>query len=157
VLDVRDLIGARTDAVKLAFVEAVEAAFTLDDLALAESLLDDWEQLPPSRRTPFAEAHCSRLRARLAAELGQVYAVEPGFARATALFRQLSMPFEVALTVLEHGEYLVAQDRTTEAEPRLEDGRETFDRLKAKPWIARTVQAQEHQQIQAQSQLLPRE
>jgi len=42
---------------------------------------------------------------------------------------------------LEHGEWLVGQDRADEAEPLLAEASEVFARLEAKPWIERAAQA----------------
>jgi tetratricopeptide (TPR) repeat protein len=151
VIGIRDRIGVRADAVKLAFVEAVDASFALGDLDRVEELLGEWEQSPFSSRTPFVEAHLVRLNARLAAAREETDAAARGSATATILFRGLSMPFDVALSLLEQGEYLVALNRAAEAEPLFAEARETFHRLQAKPWVARTVQAQDHQQTRAQS------
>ena len=52
------------------------------------------------------------------------------------------MPFYAAVTLLEHGEWLVEQDRADEAQPLLAEAREIFGRLGAKPWLERTEQAQ---------------
>src|SRR5207247_1356008 len=114
-MTVGELFGVRHPIVKLAFVEAVEAAFALDDLAQVAELVEGFERMPPRDRPPSVEGHCARFAARLAARRGDVDAVEPGLIRATALFRDLSMPFYVAVTQLERGEWLAGQARTDEA------------------------------------------
>ena len=43
----------------------------------------------------------------------------------------------MAVTELEHGEWLVAQGRGDEAEQLLAEAREIFERLEAKPWLER--------------------
>jgi predicted ATPase/DNA-binding SARP family transcriptional activator len=134
-LTARDTFGARHPIVKLAFVEAVEAAFASDDLDQVSELLGEWERMPPGDRTAFVEAHHSRFVAQLAARRGEDDAVEPGLRRATALFRELSMPFYVALTLLDHGDWLAAHDHPDEAEPLFAEAREVFERLQAKRWL----------------------
>jgi predicted ATPase/DNA-binding SARP family transcriptional activator len=143
-LTARDAFGPRHPIAKLAFVEAVEAAFALDDLAEAADMLGEFEAMPPLDRAPFVEAHCARFAARLAARRGEVDAVEPALIRAIALFRELSMPFYVAIALLEHGEWLGAQARLDEAEPLLTEARETFERLSAIPWLERARRFQPH-------------
>jgi hypothetical protein len=62
---------------------------------------------------------------------------EAGFKTAAAGFREYNFPFWLAVTELEHGEWLVAQGRAGEAEPLLSEAREIFDRLEATPWLER--------------------
>ena len=45
------------------------------------------------------------------------------FKGATGLFRELPMPFYMAVTELEHGEWLREQGRESEAEPLLAEAR----------------------------------
>jgi hypothetical protein len=47
------------------------------------------------------------------------------------------MPFPLAVTLLEHGEWLLSELRTDDAKPLLSEARETFERLEAKTWIER--------------------
>jgi hypothetical protein len=66
--------------------------------------------------------------------------VEQGFKSAAGLFRELGMPFWLAVTLLEHGEWLAANGRAADAEPFLAEAREIFERLRARPWIERLDQ-----------------
>jgi predicted ATPase/DNA-binding SARP family transcriptional activator len=137
----RPVLGGRHSYVKLAFVEAVEAAFALDDVNRVVELLCEWELRAAELRTPFVEAHEQRFAAQLAARRGEEDAVESSFLRATDIFRDLSMPFYLAVTLLEHGEWLAGEDRREDAEPLLAQALETFQRLKARPWADRAAQA----------------
>jgi predicted ATPase/DNA-binding SARP family transcriptional activator/tetratricopeptide (TPR) repeat protein len=141
VLARRARLGGRHSWVKLAFEEAVEAAFALDDLDRVAELLDEWELRSSEQRTPYVEAHEQRFAARLAARRGEADAVEPSFLRATDIFRELSTPFYVAVALLERGEWLAEQGRGEDAEPLLVEARETFQRLKARPWLERASQS----------------
>jgi predicted ATPase/DNA-binding SARP family transcriptional activator len=134
-------LGGRHSWVKLAFVQAIEAAFELDDLDRVADLLEEWERRSSEHRTPYVEAHERRFAARLAARRGEADAVEPSFLRATAIFRELSTPFYVAVALLEHGEWLAGQGRREDAEPLLAEAREIFQRLKARPWLERASQS----------------
>ena len=73
---------------------------------------------------------------------------ESAFEAATALFRQLDMPFYLAATLLEYGEWLVAQDRPSEAEPLVAEASDIFERLEAKPWLERIAAIAQMQQPQ---------
>jgi len=52
------------------------------------------------------------------------------------------MPFWLAVTLTEQGEWLVAQGRAAEAEPLLAEARDTFEQLDAKPWLERVAAAE---------------
>ena len=97
--------------VKESFVTAVEAAFAMGDLAKVEELLDTVRSLPPGRRTPFLAAHSSRLGARLSADRGSGGDVASAFKGAVGLFREMGIPFWMAVTMLEYAEWLAGQGR----------------------------------------------
>jgi hypothetical protein len=67
--------------------------------------------------------------------------VQPGFKTAAAILREYGLPFELAIVLLEHGEWLMSQGRADEAAPLLTEAREVFARLEATPWLERTTQA----------------
>jgi class 3 adenylate cyclase/tetratricopeptide (TPR) repeat protein len=127
--------------IKLAFVEAVEAALALPDIGIAGDLLASSESLDPGDVTPFRQAHNARLRARLSAVEGDHSKVEQGFRAAAGLFREFDMIFYLAVTQLEYGEWLVKQGRRPEALALLEEARVSFQQLRATPWLSRTGQA----------------
>jgi hypothetical protein len=123
-------LGAGQQGVKQGLVWAVEAALALGERERADELLTTIEQLPPGLRPPFLEAQANRFRARMNED-------ETGFKTAAASFREYNFPFWLAVTQLEHGEWLRAQDRAAEAEPLLAEAREIFERLEATPWLER--------------------
>jgi len=130
-------LSLSTYAVREAFVEAVEAAFDLGDLETVEELLAIVGGLLPGEMAPSVGAHLSRFGARLAALRHLEDEVEPGFKMAAGTFRELAMPFWMAVTLLEHGEWLGGAGRTGEAGPFLDEAAETFGRLGARPWLER--------------------
>jgi class 3 adenylate cyclase/tetratricopeptide (TPR) repeat protein len=138
-------------AVKVAFPQALEAALALGDRDRAEQLLTPIEALPPGRLAPSLRAHAARFRARLAAQDGESQKAEQGFAAAAVTFREYSMPFWLAVTLTEHGEWLVSEDRASEAEPMLTEARETFERLQAKPWLERVEAAEARPRAEARA------
>jgi ATP/maltotriose-dependent transcriptional regulator MalT len=133
----RDTIGVSSEAVKEAFGVAVEAALELDDLEKAQELLAVVEALPPGSSPQFLQAQAARFRAAVAGRRGDPEEAERLFKRAAGRFRELSVPFYLAVTELEHGEWLAAQGRTADAEPLLAEVREIFERLEAAPWLQR--------------------
>jgi predicted ATPase/class 3 adenylate cyclase len=124
-----------SQAVKLGFPAALEAALALGERGRAEELLDLIEALPPGRFAPMLRAHSLRYRARLAAADGDAKKAEQGFAAAASTFREFGMPYWLAVTLVELGECLAAQGR--EPEGMLAEARETFERLGAVRWLER--------------------
>jgi tetratricopeptide (TPR) repeat protein len=140
--ETRHALGIAEEAVKESFVVAVEAALALDDVSRAQELLALVDTLPPGGSPQFLQAHSARFHARLAARAGDVEEADRLFRRATGAFRELGFPFYLAVTLLEQGEWLVAQGRRDEAEPPLAEVHEIFERLEAKPWLDRLDAAQ---------------
>jgi class 3 adenylate cyclase/tetratricopeptide (TPR) repeat protein len=138
-LATRDAVNISYEAVKESFVVAVEAAFALDDVSRAEELLTLVDTLPPGGSPRFLQAHSARFRARLAARRGVPEEADRLFKRAGSVFRELALPFYLAVTLLEHGEWLLAQDRRQDSEPLLAEARAIFERVGAKPWLERTA------------------
>ena len=89
----------------------------------------------------IVEAQLARLRGLLAARHGQSGQAEQSLKAASARFRELGLPFWLAVSLLELGEVLVAEGRADEAAPLLAEAREIFDRLKARPWLERLDRA----------------
>jgi tetratricopeptide (TPR) repeat protein len=135
--DALGTLGAASQPVKHGFVEALEAALALRELDRAEALVQEIEAIPPGAQPPFLRAHADRFRARIAAERGEHERVEPGFKQAASIFREFGLPFWLAVTELEHGEWLTERGRADEAEPLLTEAREIFERLEAAPWLER--------------------
>ena len=139
--EARETIGITHEAVKQSFVTAVEAALELEELDKAEELLALAESLPPGSSSQFLQAQSSRFRAQLSGRRGDADETERRFKRATGLFRELAMPFYMAVTLLEYSEWLRARGRADDAEPLLAEAREIFERLEATPWIERAARA----------------
>jgi len=83
----------------------------------------------------------ARFRARLSPLAGDPADAERSFKSAAGLFREIGVPFYLAITLLEHGEWLIEQSRTTEAGPLLDEARTIFERLEARPWLDRLAAA----------------
>jgi ATP/maltotriose-dependent transcriptional regulator MalT len=129
-------MGTSQEYWKESFVNALEAALALGDTAVAHELLGLINELLPGRRTQFLQAQSFRFRAQLAALAGEADA-ERLAKHAAGLFRELAMPFYLAVTQLEHAEWLMAQGRRDETDPLVTEARETFEQLEAAPWLER--------------------
>jgi hypothetical protein len=121
--------------------EICEASFMLGEIDRVEQILADWAELAPARRPQSLRAHEARIGARLAALQGEGKTVEGRYRTAAAAFREVGFPFWLAVTLLEHGEWLVAADRADDAEPVLSEARDILERLKARPWHERLERA----------------
>jgi tetratricopeptide (TPR) repeat protein len=130
-------------SVKNGIVAELEAAMLLDT-AKAERLVSDLEQLRSGETTPFLVAQAARFRARLAPS-----GDDAGFSSAVAAFRDLSMPFWLAVTLLEQAESLAARGRGSDAGPLLDEARVIFDRLQARPWQERVEQVANRESVSA--------
>jgi tetratricopeptide (TPR) repeat protein len=120
-----------------AFAEAAACAWFLDDEEALGGLLGIADGIAPGGVTPLLTAQAMRFHALLATRKGDQGAAENGFKGAAGIFRELSMPFWLAVVLAEHGEQLLGLDQKEKAEPMLGEAREIFERLKAQPWLER--------------------
>jgi class 3 adenylate cyclase/tetratricopeptide (TPR) repeat protein len=133
-IETRHTLGLSAQAVKQAIVEGVEAAFALGDAARRERLLGLIESVPPGSRTPYLDAQLRRFRARATGD-------PTGLAAAARGFRDLSIPFWLAVTLCEQSELLMASGEPAQAEPLLAEAHEIFAALGARPWLERVAAA----------------
>jgi hypothetical protein len=129
--------GLTNNEMKRWLVWTIESALDAGDVTQAEALLETIQGAMPSEVTPYLRAHAARLAARVAAICGVADSVETGFVAARQGFQRLGAPFDLAVTLLEHAEWLLAQGRPGDAAPLLEEARPIFERLRATPWLER--------------------
>ncbi|MEP7224750.1 MAG: hypothetical protein ABI783_07325, partial [Actinomycetota bacterium] len=118
----------------LLIAEAALAGGRVDRAAEAVAVV---EALPPGDTGPLIRAQASRFRAVIAAAEDDAQRAEASFKTAVAAFREYGTPFLLACTQLEQAAWLASQGRQGEVEPMLTEARETFERLRATPWIER--------------------
>jgi tetratricopeptide (TPR) repeat protein len=135
-IGLRDELASGLASVGGALVTAFEAAFIMGDEAKVDELLGLLERTAPGDLTPFLRATGARFGARRAA-LSSNGAAAAGFAAAADIFRQLEMPFDRALVLLEHAEWLAGENRAEETAALAAEAREIFERLRAVPYIDR--------------------
>ena len=134
-----DLAGGLSTVVQ-GLVVALEAAFVLGDEAKVDDLLALVEHLPPGESTPSLRAVGARFSARRATLQGDSQTAAAGFLAAARIFREIEMPFELAIVQLEHAEWLAGEGRLEEVVPLIDDAREIFERLRATPYLERLEQ-----------------
>jgi class 3 adenylate cyclase/tetratricopeptide (TPR) repeat protein len=76
-------------------------------------------------------------RARMRARIQTLRREEPAFDSAIAMLRENGERFWLAVTLLEQAEWLAGQGRDEESHTAMDEARETFERLRAKPWLDR--------------------
>jgi len=112
---------------------AVRTALAAGDDALAARLADALAPLQPICRHAITVAQALVTEAR-----GEHEPAAPAFADAAARWHEFEMPYEEAHALLGQGRCLVALGRAPEAAPVLQQAREIFARLKAKPALDET-------------------
>jgi class 3 adenylate cyclase/tetratricopeptide (TPR) repeat protein len=132
--DGRATLGIGSQDVKISFSRALEALLILGDTARAAELLATVEELPVGLCPPSMTAAAHRFRGRLT---GDSAAAEEHLRAAVAELRRVELPYELAIALLELGEWLWGQGRREEAQPPLDEARETFERLQASRWLER--------------------
>jgi tetratricopeptide (TPR) repeat protein len=142
-------LGLTEPKVKRLLVMAVEAALDRGDSSRAQELLGIVQAAQPGQVTPWLRAQEARLSARMSAAAGRHETVERGFALAETEFRGIGTPFDLAVTLTEHAEWLVTRGGPETATPLRAEAREIFDGLRARPWLERVGPAAEEESVSA--------
>ena len=100
-----------------------------DRHSFGHEILHEFERLRPVELTPYVQAQSARFAAKLGALQPSGAGVEAGFKAAEEKFRQLGVPFWLAVTLLEHGEWFSADGRAPVARPLFEEARGIFEGL----------------------------
>jgi len=140
-LAIRGTVGMTSWGTKGAIAEALEASLALGDMEKTRELLGILDALRPGELTPIFRAIRARFRGRLAAAAGDS-AAGAHFQEAERVYEGLGTPFHLAVTQLEHAEWLDAQGEAGDAAALQSAAREVFDRLGAMPWLERADRLQ---------------
>jgi predicted ATPase/class 3 adenylate cyclase len=133
----RNELGITNSRIKRCLVEALEAAFDLDNHAKADELLELTDSLQPGQLTPSLQAQRHRFHARLDARQGRHDHVDHNYRQAETTLSRHGLLFHHAVTQFEHAEWLLARGRPDDAQPLLTQARDTFEQLEATPWLQR--------------------
>jgi tetratricopeptide (TPR) repeat protein len=115
----------------------LEVAAALHDGEKVDELLSLIESTPPGHVSPYLRALGARFGAYRAAREGDLATASAGFGAAADLLRGIERPFDLAVVLLEHAEWLVADGLIEESAATADEAREIFERLQAKPWLER--------------------
>ena len=125
----RTLGGIGQQGVKHAIVHGVEIALELGERGKAEELLALVERVPPGSRPPYLDAQARRFRGFMEGDGADLAAAAEGF-------RDLGIPFSLAVTLLEHAE--LTGDSSV-----LDEAHEIFEGLGATLWLERADRARD--------------
>jgi len=128
-------IGPDAHMFKMGLDLGLDIAFDTQALAKVEEILAAIAALRPGEITPSLRG--IEARARLAVHGGERALAELMFKSATAMFKELGMPFWVATTLSEQAEWLRQEGRAREADPLGEEAAALFKRLEARSWLKR--------------------
>ncbi len=133
-----EIVGINSDPSKWAYTMGMEAAASLGELGRLEALIATIESIPRGLRAPHLGAQATRYRAHLTATVGEG---DPsaGWKAAAGAFREIGATFWVAVTLVEHGEWLANHGRA-EATEILAEARMIMEQLQARPWLERLEQ-----------------
>ncbi len=118
-------------------IEAIEGAFGAGDHQRVHRELETLSARLSPTVAPILHAHLQRFRARLAALEARDDDVVRHAQAAIDAFQQRQMPFWLAVTRLELGEWMAQRGRRDASEALLAEARSTFEGLGAVPWIER--------------------
>jgi class 3 adenylate cyclase/tetratricopeptide (TPR) repeat protein len=136
-LDLSEKTGDTSFMTKVGLAEAVDAALMMGDLNRVRSLIERGDRLTSIKLSPVTRALVDRAKARLAVAAGEKEGVEALFGGAAGLFRECGVPFWLAATLTEQGEWYRAQGRDAAGISLLEEARAIFDSLGAVKWLER--------------------
>jgi tetratricopeptide (TPR) repeat protein len=120
-------------AIVEALPEALRTALVVGDEELPARLMLELESVPPASRLPLQWHVLSSCDALLEERRGRHEAAAQRFENAAASWGEFGVPYEEAHALLGQGRCLMALDRAQEAARPLQQAREIFARLGAKP------------------------
>ncbi len=135
--ETRDEVGISSEVGKESYLLAVDAALALRDVECADRIAATVEEMGAGGRPQSLAAHAMRHRALIGVAAGDDGRSDQLFRRAAALFRELAMPFPMAVTLFDHARWLAGAGATAEAAPLIETAGEVFTQLEANPWLDR--------------------
>jgi class 3 adenylate cyclase/tetratricopeptide (TPR) repeat protein len=136
-LEAPALAGMRHPIIRVALPLIVDSALECNAIVTAQQLLDNLESLPPGHLSPFLMAQIAESRARISAARGIDDGVEELFRAAVRILSQPDVPYFRARVQGFLAEWLDEQGQRADAERAAADALMAFERLQARPWLAR--------------------
>jgi class 3 adenylate cyclase/tetratricopeptide (TPR) repeat protein len=128
-------VSVRHEALRIAWTEAIEAAFSLRDPEGAQQLAAVVGDLKPGLIPPYCRATLLRTQARLDAASGEDATAT--FHAAEGIFDQLGYTYWLARTRLDHAQWLASQGSGSDAAELGKLAAAAFDTLRAPSWSER--------------------
>jgi hypothetical protein len=129
--------GPSSQASRIGFPAAIDAALSLGRLAEAEALLALLAKAPPGQVPPYVRAQLSRGHGLLARERGDEATATTHLGAAIEGFRSLGFPYWLASAQTDLADLLLHDKRVDEASSLLEEACAAFSRLSAAPALRR--------------------
>jgi tetratricopeptide (TPR) repeat protein len=135
--EIIDREGASSQASRIGFPCALEAALELGQTRQATELLALLADRPPGHVPPFLRAQVDRGRGLLAVDAGELAVAHEHFTSAIAALSALGYPYWLARVRTDLGALLASEGRTEEARGVLEEAIAALEQLRAAPAVAR--------------------
>ncbi|MDQ3671124.1 MAG: AAA family ATPase [Actinomycetota bacterium] len=116
---------------------ALNAAFALGADVEADGLLAIAEQGPFGERMPYMRALSARFGGRRAAVQGDAAEAARRFSAAAQIMREIERPFDLAVVLLEHAEWLAGEPERDDVDELVAEAARIFERLGATPYLER--------------------
>jgi tetratricopeptide (TPR) repeat protein len=126
------------------YFHALEVAVALPDADAARQLMTRVEEATRGKGWGVVDAELARVRARFP-EHDAIAELEESERR----YREFEAPFQTAVVQAERAEQLVAAGRADEAARLFAEARDTFERLRAIPWLHRVEAGLGREQVVA--------
>jgi class 3 adenylate cyclase/tetratricopeptide (TPR) repeat protein len=130
-------LGASHDSVRDAWPDAVDAALALGRLDDGAALVALLAEQPPGHIPPYLAAQLARGRGLVAAARGRHDTVQADLEAAIAGLQELGYPYWIAVAQTDLANWLVGQERPSEAAALLDDATTSLTSLGAAPALAR--------------------
>lgn len=136
-VEYRHTIGVRRNGMDLAYSLAMEAARAAGRKDVLDELLAQCDARNPGDRSARLTANVARFKAWQAAERGDATRADALFVEAEAAFRLIPAVYDLAVTLVEHAEWLVTNDAVDDAGPIADEARRILEDLQARPMLDR--------------------
>jgi tetratricopeptide (TPR) repeat protein len=129
--------GPSSQATRIGFPSAVEAALALGRLAEVSDLLSPLAARPVGHIPPYIRAQLARGQGRLAAAKGDAGSAEAQLRTAADEFRALGYPYWLSCVQIDLAGVLIEDKRRSEAHQLLDEATRVFKQLGASPALER--------------------
>jgi class 3 adenylate cyclase/predicted ATPase len=128
--------GVSSQASRIGFPTAIEAAIALGEVDQATALLRLLTEMPPGHVPPFLRAERARGEALIAALAGDTVTARARFDAAIEELTSLGYPYWLARAQTGLARVLIDDGRSTEAQPLLDEAVAALRKLRAAPALA---------------------